>query len=516
VISGAFTERWSAINAALQNGCRGLAGDSSLAQLLAEHRGVRNPKGLPRLTVGQVLKWCDEYHERNLQWPHKDTAPRQVIPGSPGERWKTVDDALRRGRQGLPGRSSLARLLAEHRGVRNHLDLPRLTVRQILRWCDEFHERTGKWPRSGGQSYRTVIPGPGGETWSALNHALRDGLRGLPGGSSLAQLLAEHRGVPNHLDRPRLTVRQILQWADAWHERTGHWPRLRDWRAEIPGSGGETWNGVFQAVQRGGRGLPGGLFSFWRLLAEHRGVRNIQNLPDLTVEQILAWADAYHRKAGEWPTCRCEPQEIPGTGGEKWFNVHQALQKGLRGLPGGSSLARLLAEHRGVRNQGRLPRLTVQQILAWADAVHEQTGEWPTSESSRQEIPGSGGERWAAVDHALYSGHRGLPGGSSLAALLARHRGVRNIHRLPRLTVKQILAWADTFHVLTGAWPTVRSSPREIPETSGERWTTVDDALRKGTRGLPGGSSLAQLLADHRGVPNQNAPRSYRMTHGRR
>jgi hypothetical protein len=43
------------------------------------------------------------------------------------------------------------------------------------------------------------------------------------------------------------------------------------------------------------------------------------------------------------------------------------------------------------------------------------------------------------VDNALIYGHRNLPGGSSLAQLLARHRGVRNKRRLPILTEKVIL-----------------------------------------------------------------------------
>src|SRR5262249_6645494 len=40
-----------------------------------------------------------------------------------------------------------------------------------------------------------------------------------------------------------------------------------------------------------------------------------------------------------------------------------------QGLTGGSSLAQLLAERRGVRNHLRLPRLTVEQIAAWAKAI---------------------------------------------------------------------------------------------------------------------------------------------------
>jgi hypothetical protein len=65
-----------------------------------------------------------------------------------------------------------------------------------------------------------------------------------------------------------------------------------------------------------------------------------------------------------------------------------------------------------------------------------RTGDWPHRESGQ--IPGSLGEKWRRVDNALVYGLRGLPGGSSLAQLLAERRGVRNIRRLPRLTEEQI------------------------------------------------------------------------------
>ena len=54
----------------------------------------------------------------------------------------------------------------------------------------------------------------------------------------------------------------------------------------------------------------------------------------------------------------------------------------------------MLGEHRGVRNLGALPRLTEEQILAWADLHHQRTGKWPTENSGP--IPDSGGETWLA------------------------------------------------------------------------------------------------------------------------
>jgi hypothetical protein len=182
-----------------------------------------------------------------------------------------------------------------------------------------------------------------------VDTALRVGQRGLPGGSSLPQILTVHRGVRNHADLPPLSVDQVLAWADAFHERTGEWPKQKHWPEVIPNSDGETWGNLIQAIARGLRGFPG-TGTLFDLLAEHRSVRNVGRLPPLTEGQILSWAGAHHATHGEWPTCRCPQQIIPDTSGERWFNVDQALRKGLRGLAGSSSLPKLLAKRRGVPN----------------------------------------------------------------------------------------------------------------------------------------------------------------------
>ncbi len=298
----------------------------------------------PTLTEDQILAWADAHHELKGSWPRKDSG---LVPGSWTQRWSGIDSALQKGLRGLQGGSSLARLLAARRGVRNKKGLPHLTVRQILRWADAFHATHRAWPQP--KTKPGGIPGTNGETWLAVDTALRVGQRGLPGGSSLPQILADHRGVRNIADLPPLPVEQVLAWADAFHKRTRQWPKQKHWPEVIPGSGGETWGNVIQAVAKGLRGFPGGETLF-DLLARHRCVRNVGHLPPLSEKQILAWADAHYAAHGQWPTCRCPQQAIPDTGGERWFNIDQALRKGLRGLPGGSSLPRLLAKYRGVPN----------------------------------------------------------------------------------------------------------------------------------------------------------------------
>jgi hypothetical protein len=155
------------------------------------------------------------------------------------------------------------------------------------------------------------------------------------------------------------------------------------------------------------------------LLTERRGVPHPLDVPRLSEDQIVAWADAHRVAFGEWPNARSGPiVDVPG---ETWVGIDCALYQGGRGLPGGSSLARLLQKARGARNAKGLPPLTEEQILAWADAYHVRTGHWPKLGSGA--IPESAfQDTWAGVDRVLRSGDRGLarPGGapSSLARLL--------------------------------------------------------------------------------------------------
>jgi len=99
----------------------------------------------PELTVAQILAWVDFYHERTGRWPQAQRAGQ--VYNAVDEKWRNIDNALRLGLRGLTGKSSLARLLAQKRGVRNIHDLPRLTYKQILLWADAHHRRTGRWPR---------------------------------------------------------------------------------------------------------------------------------------------------------------------------------------------------------------------------------------------------------------------------------------------------------------------------------------------------------------------------------
>jgi hypothetical protein len=370
-----------------------------------------------KLTKSQILDGADDWYARRGSWPHQYSG---LIPGALGEQWRRVDYSLRYGLRGLPGKSSLAQLLAERRGVRNLHDLPRLTISKILAWADEHFRRSGEWPaiESG------AIIGTKGETWAGINASLRNGGRGLPGGGSLAELLARKRGVRNRSALADLSIRDILAWADAHFHRHGSWPTKKS--GAVADSNGETWVAIEVALNKGNRGLPGGS-SPAGFLAEHRGKRNRKALPRIALDDILAWADDHCRRYGIWPT-RKSTAMIPGPAGDTWLDIDEAVRRGTRGLPGGFSLARLLAKERGVRNRKALPKLRIEQLLAWAEEHVRRTARWPSADCG--EIRGSGGETWMAIESALRNGQRGLPGGSSLSRLLQEH--ARRVTASPR------------------------------------------------------------------------------------
>jgi hypothetical protein len=193
--------------------------------------------------------------------------------------------------------------------------------------------------------------------------------------------------------------------------------------------------------------------------------------------------------------------EIPDAGGITWGAVQRALREGKCGLPGGSTIHRLLAARRHARRLTYVPRLSEEQILEWADEHYRRFHKWPKVLSGS--IFGAESEAWHRVDMALRCGLRGLRGGSSLACLLAEKRGKRNSRTAPPLLEERLLSWADAFYQRSGKWPNTDSGPiAEAP---------ADSALRAGIRGLPGGSSLFQLLARERSVENDRSLRLRRV-----
>jgi hypothetical protein len=210
---------------------------------------------------------------------------------------------------------------------------PPLTTAKVLAWAEDFHSRSGRWPKT----TDGTVPADRNEKWLNVDMCLRLGLRGLPGGDSLARLLARERGVRNVRALPKLTESKVCRWAKAHHGRTWSWPNENS--GPLPDAPGETWQNVNAALRDGDRGLPGG-DALARLLARRLGARNRASAPPLTERLIRRWAKDHERRTGRPPNAWSGP--VLAAPGEDWRCIDGYLRAGRRGLPGGSSLAKLL------------------------------------------------------------------------------------------------------------------------------------------------------------------------------
>lgn len=164
-------------------------------------------------------------------------------------------------------------------------------------------------------------------------------------------------------DRPPLTEAMIVEAIRAWTATHGHPPARKsgDATAYFPHGKPETWNTVHQALRFGLRGLPGG--TTLSALRDQSGffTPTWRSHP-LTEELIRSAAARHHARTGRWPSSKSgdatEDLGLPAT----WMDVENALKKGLRGLPGQSSLSKLL---RPLKEEAK-----ARQAIAPAEVAH--------------------------------------------------------------------------------------------------------------------------------------------------
>lgn len=165
-----------------------LPGSSSLSELQAE-RGL-----LDNWTEDKIKHWCVLFYEKEGRYPsvndkviwEKNRAGEWMERGGT---WHVVHEALKFGRHGLPGGSSLAQFKSEH-GLQDEW-----TEAKVLRLIHLFHEKTGKWPSIHDETVWDRNDKGWVKTrmkWDAVNYALKVGRGELPGGSSLAEFKKQH------------------------------------------------------------------------------------------------------------------------------------------------------------------------------------------------------------------------------------------------------------------------------------------------------------------------------------
>lgn len=255
-------DTWCGYDFCLRNGYRGLPKLGSLAKLLSERCGFKYQCDIPDLCEESILSLAELYKEKHSKWPGQKSGP--VEGGYPGDTWAVYELHLRDGGRGLPGGSSVAKLISskhEHAHAKNR---PELTYDFIIARASEYFDANSKYPavRSG-----SVPGGHTGDTWFCYDQALREGLRGLPGGTSLKALFAERLGAVDHLRKPTLAFEHIVDLARQHKSLRGSRPSCASGDV-LGGHPGDTWRGYDQALKNGSRGLPKGK-SLSKLLDEY-------------------------------------------------------------------------------------------------------------------------------------------------------------------------------------------------------------------------------------------------------
>jgi hypothetical protein len=297
---------------------------------------------------------------------------------------------------------------------------------------------------------------------------------------------------------PPLTIEIVITWMRAFKEEHGVLPGPHEKRS-VPGQPHEKWSNLDTLLLQGRRGLSPGN-SLTRLAVSHFGSRNVNRPPRLTETMIVKAIRTFHEAHGRYPN-KDEKEPVPGHPGEKWSHIEAALRAGGRGLPGGSSLAKVREEKfDGINRKNQTP-LTEPLIVAWMAAFLKKYGILPTSKE-RREVPDQPKEAWSRIDGCLHEGCRGLKGGETLIQLGRRHfpkvEPPPKPLAPPKMTEETIVEWMRTFEAKYGVLPK-SSEKREVPGHPDKNWTAINTALKQGLNDLPGDSSLAQLKVQHFG-----------------
>ena len=346
-----------------------------------------------------------------------------VLSRIPSVTWRQVNDAGTRGTHGLAEGRTLHHILAPLRHIsEDHL-------RQEARTIFSEH---GKFPTGRSQA---LIPGLFGQTWRSIDALSLKGGRGLAPGRTVSKILAPLRAELRKtaikrqrplLLKPALTEGALLAAAREHFRDYGDIPTRRS-KEPIPLLPGESWLAIDQAGFQGHRGLMKGrtLAVIFAPLREELRI----GIP-LSKEMIIAEARAIHALHGVLPTRRTTLP--PPTLHTTWVAINVALERGLRGLPGGDSLSKLLQPLR--TELGLDKTLSEPAILAAARTFHHEHERLP-SQLTTDPVPGMPHESWSKIHGAGQLGLRGLQKGRTLSKILqplreelrfARHRKIHS------------------------------------------------------------------------------------------
>lgn len=365
--AGDSGENWTALNAALRAGYRGLPGGSSLRKLFEEKKVL--------WTEEKVRGWAEAYFSENGAWPNVNSGQ---VSESPKHTWKAVSAALWTGAYGLPGGSSLRRFL------NSGINKDDLSIEEVKKWVSDYIKENGIAPTS---NCGSIIGTK--ETWRTVYSAFERKNRGIPHSASWTEIVGRKWA--------QISIEKVKKWAQTYFDLNGKWPSSKSGRDGIDDDSGETWMSIISSLRSGCRGVRKKMSCIKELMTDEVPPGRPGKL---SMELIKTWADAFFAKNGYYPLTRSGPvDEAPG---ETWRNIEAAMRKGNRGLPKGS-LTEFL--------RGKKYDLTIQQIKEWILIYEARFGKFPVVNNSVP-LPEMKNDTWIILSRSLIMGNRGLPAGS--------------------------------------------------------------------------------------------------------
>ena len=282
----------------------------------------------------------------------------------------------------------------------------------------------------------------------------------------------ESRIVRRFRANKMLTEDLIWGWMKLYFITNGKYPSVKT--NESPETG-EEWRNIDSSLRIGNRGLRGGS-SIAMLKSQRTGVKSVRRTSMLKESIVFRWMKRYCKEKGHWP--RQSSMELSPEG-STWCSVNSALQVGVRGLAGGSSLKKLRLKFNGLDK----PQLTEDNIFEWMKEYFEENQKWPLADS-KETIHG---RSWRYINKCLKEGKQGLTGGSSFIKLILKHGRDPNLysgagHGIVRAISdekkNEIFDEMSQYLAKNGRWPNAKTS---------SEWHRLDAVLSKR------GSSLSKL-----------------------
>ena len=142
-----------------------------------------------------VVNWVKKYKDKYGKFPHH--ASGKVEFADEDITWSALEACLINGWRGLPKNTSLSKLIAEQFNVINRSNTKKYSNNIIRKWIERHYKEYGYYPtkRSGVIEWASEY-GYNLVTWDAIDRALRVGVKGLSGGSSLSNFIKTNGNQP--------------------------------------------------------------------------------------------------------------------------------------------------------------------------------------------------------------------------------------------------------------------------------------------------------------------------------